>query len=216
VKTLVVFAALLGAIIGFIAAGFGAAAALVAVFGDHDGGNSMGGFFGFGPIGAIAGALLGVGLVLRFGGLSKKWGQRLMMSAAALFGLGGLLLAVASMPNRGPSYSHVIEFELEYPAVTLAGVEIPGPNALWGAAGDVADDHPISQFFEKKCTADMCVIGGSVAALGPMNNFRVAVSIGQERYRYVLDLPAVVAGPVDWSAWRTGDGARVRWRIVNH
>jgi MFS family permease len=215
-KMVVVIAALIGAIIGFAAAGFGAAAALVAVFGDHDGGTSMSGFFGFGPVGGLAGALLGAGLAIYFGGRSKTWGRRLMISAGVLFGLGGLILAIASTPNHTPSYSEVIEFELEYPSSALAGVDIPSSNAMWGAAGADADDHPISQFFEKKCTGDVCLVNGSVAAIGPMNNFRVATMIGQKRYRYTLDLPPVVSEPVDWSAWRPGDGAKVRWRIVRH
>jgi hypothetical protein len=72
----------------------------------------------------------------------------------------------------------VIEFEIEYPASDLTGIEIPGSSAMWGAAGGDSDDKPISQFFEKKCRADVCVIKGSIAALGPMNNFLVAALIG--------------------------------------
>jgi MFS family permease len=210
------FAATLGAIVGFAAAGFGAAALLVAIHGDHDGGTSMSGFFGFGPVGGLAGALIGAGLALRFGSISKKWGQRLTISGGVLAGLGAVILAIASTPSRGPAYSEVIEFELEYPAATLAGVDIPSANAMWGAAGADADDRPISQFFEKKCSAEVCVLNGSVAALGPMNNFRIATAIGPKKFRYRLDLPQAITGPIDWSAWQSGEGARVRWRVVRH
>ncbi|HEY1495775.1 MAG TPA: hypothetical protein VGF49_14585 [Candidatus Solibacter sp.] len=204
--------ALLGAALGFLATGFVAATVLVRALGQRDGGPGMSGFFGFGPIGAIAGALLGVGLVLRFGGGSAGWSRGLMVGAGVVIAVGGILLA-SSLPDRGPSYSHVIEFQLEYPAATLAGVEIPGSKAMWGAAGADLDDRPISQFFEKECKGGVCVLSGSVAALGPMNDFRIVAAIGEGKYRYPLDLP-VVAGPVDWSEWRAGEGARFRWRIV--
>jgi hypothetical protein len=210
---LAILSALFGGIMGFFAAGIGAAMVLVSVFGGRDGGPDMAGLFGFGPIGGVAGALLGAGLMLRFGGGSRGWGKGLMVSSAILAALGGILLAVTSSPDRGPSYSNVIEFQLEYPSATLAGVEIPSPNAMWGASGADLDGKPISQFWEKRCEGDLCVLNGSIAATGPMNNFRVTTLVGQKKYRYPLDLP-LVAAPVDWSEWRAGDGARVRWRIV--
>jgi MFS family permease len=210
-------AALFGTIIGFAAAGFGSAAVLSAVFGDREGSSSMSGFFGFGPAGALAGALLGAGLALRFGGgASQTWGQRLIVGGCLLTVLAGIVLAIAGTPRRGPSYSQVIEFELEYPSAALAGIDIPSANAMWGAAGADADDHPISRFFDKKCGADTCILNGSVAALGPTNNFRITTAIGQNKSTYPLDLPPVITGPLDWSAWNSGNGARVRWRIVNH
>jgi hypothetical protein len=85
---------------------------------------------------------------------------------------------------------------------------------MWGAGGGESDDKPISQFFDKKCEGDVCVVGGSVAVLGARDNFRITTAIGQKKGRYPLDLPAVVKGPVDWTEWRPEDGARVRWRIV--
>jgi MFS family permease len=209
-----ILSALLGAVIGFFAAGFGAANVLVSALGNREGGSSMGGLFVFGPIGGLAGALLGVGLVLRFGGGSPAWSKGLMIAAGVLTAFGGVLLAMTASPDRGPSYSYVIEFQLELPAATLAGVDIPSTNAMWGAGGADADDKPISQFFDKKCEGDTCVIGGSVAALGAMNNFRITTAIGPKKSRYPLDLPPVVSGPADRSEWRDVDGARARWRIV--
>jgi hypothetical protein len=212
-KIIPIVSALLGGVIGFAVAGFGAAAILVSAFGSHDGGPAMSGFFGFGPIGGIAGALLGAGIALRFGSGSSKWGRGLMIGGGVVTVLGGLALA-ASMPDRRPTYSNVIEFELEYPSATISNVEIPSSNAMWGAGGGDADDHPISQFFEKKCTGDVCVLNGSVAALGPMTGFRITTAIGPKKSRYPLGLPEVITVPVDWSDWRQGDGARFRWRIV--
>jgi hypothetical protein len=176
----------------------------------------MTGFFGFGPVGAIAGALLGAGLALTFGPLASKWGIRLIVSGGVVFGIGGVVLLVAGTPDRGPSYSEVIEFELEYPAKALEPLEIPSSNAMWGAAGGKSDDTPISQFFEKKCSGDVCVVNGSVAALGDMDNFRITTKIGPARASYPLDVPAPVTAPVDWSAWRSREGVRWRWRIVKH
>jgi hypothetical protein len=40
---------------------------------------------------------------------------------------------------------------------------------MWGAAGADLDDKPIYQFFEKNCAVDVCVLSGSLAALGLMN-----------------------------------------------
>ncbi len=209
-----ILSGLLGGAIGFFAVGLGAAAVLVAAFGDREGGSSMGGFFVFGPIGGIAGALLGIALVLRFGGGSAAWSKGLMIGAGVLIAMGGFLLLATAHPDRGPSYSYVIEFQLEVPAATLAGVDIPSSSAMWGAGGGESDDKPISQFFDKKCEGDVCVVGGSVAVLGARENFRITTGIGQTKGRYPLDVPAVVNGPVDWSEWRPEDGARVRWRIV--
>ncbi len=213
-KIAAILGALAGAVAGFAAAGFGAAAVLVSALGDREGGSSMSGFFVFGPVGAVAGALLGAGLTLRFGAASSSWARGLMLAAGIVTALGGILLAFTSSPDRGPSYSHVIEFELELPASSLAGVAIPSSQAMWGAAGAGLDDSPISQFNEKKCAGDICIVSGSVAALGPMNNFRIATLIGSAKHRYALALPQSVTAPADWSDWTQGDGARYRWRIV--
>jgi MFS family permease len=209
----VIFSALAGAIVGFMAVGLGAASVLVKALGDRDGGSSMAGFFGFGPIGAIAGALLGAGLVLQFGGGSSGWAKGLMVSSGALTVLTGLVLIVSASPKRGPSYSNVIEFQLEYPSATLAEITIPSQQAMWGAGGGNLDAAIISQFFQKQCEKDVCILDGSIAALGPMDNFRVPVRLGTQTFKYVLDLP-IVPTPVDWSPWKAGEGARVRWRIV--
>jgi hypothetical protein len=209
-----IVSAVVGAVIGFFSVGFAAARILVAALGNHDGGSDMGGFFFFGPIGGLAGALLGVGLVLRFGGGSPAWGKGLIISAGVLTGLGAILLAATASPDHGPSYAYVIEFQLDVPQATLAGVDIPGAYAMWGAAGGDADDKPISQFFEKTCDDKSCVLPGSIAALGPMDNFRVTAHIGPKKYRYPLALPRLVNAPMDWSEWESGDGARLRWRIV--
>jgi hypothetical protein len=209
-----ILAALLGAVAGFAAAGFGAAAILTSALGSQDGGPAMAGFFGFGPIGAIAGALLGAGSVMWFGKGSPGWGRGLMISAAVVFAMGGVLLAFVSHKDDRPSYTYVIEFELEYPAATLASVDIPSPNAMWGSGGPDTEAHPISKFFDKKCSGDLCVVNGSVAALGPTKNFKITAAIGQKKYLYVLGLPAAITAATDWSEWRDGDGARSRWRIT--
>ncbi len=209
-----ILSALLGGVLGFFLVGLGAAQLLVSAIGDRDGGSSMSGFFGFGPVGGIAGALLGVALVLRFGGGSATWSKGLMVASAILIALGGFLLLATAHPDRGPSYSYVIEFQLEVPAATLAGVEIPSAQAMWGAGGGAADDKPISQFFDKKCEGDKCVVEGSVAALGDLDRFRITTAIGQKNARYPLQLPPVVTSPADWTDWRQDESARVRWRIV--
>jgi hypothetical protein len=214
VVVMAIVSALVCGIIGFIAVGSGSAMVLQSVMGSGEGGPAMVGFIFIGPIGGIAGALLGVGLALRFGGGSSGWGKGLMVGAGVVTVLAGIVLAVVSSWSRGPSYSYVIEFQLEYPAATLAGVNIPSANAMWGAAGADLDGTPVSQFFEKRCEGDVCVVDGHVAAVGPTVRFHITSAIAQRKYRYPLELPAVVNGPVDWCDWRPGDGARVRWRIV--
>ena len=74
---------------------------------------------------AFAGALLGVGLALRGDGGSAAWGNGLLVAAGVIAGLGALVFAKTTMPESGPSYSYVIQFELEVPATALAGVDIP-------------------------------------------------------------------------------------------
>jgi hypothetical protein len=184
---------------------------LTSALGQRDGGPAMSGFFGFGTMGGVAGLLLGAGLALRFGG-SPGWSRGLMIAGGAVLAFAAILL-VASLPDSRSAYSHVIEFQLEYPAAALSGVDIPSSNAMWGSAAGDADEKPISQFFEKNCSDDVCILNGSVAALGPMNNFRIVTVLGSRRHRHSLDVPAV-ARPMDWSEWRNEDGARVRWRIV--
>jgi hypothetical protein len=203
-----------GLVIGFFGVGLSAAKVLEAIHGTREGAAAMAGFFYFGPIGGIAGTLIGVGLVLRFGGGSGTWGKGLMIAAAVITVFGGVLFAMIALPDVRPSYSHVIEFELEVPAAALTSVDIPGPHAMWGAAGADMDDKPFSQFFDKRCEGNVCVLPGSVAAAGPLYHFRIAVLLGQKAYRFSLDLPAAITGPIDWSAWHTSDDARLRWRIV--
>jgi MFS family permease len=207
---------------GWFGVGLGAAKVLEAAHGSREGYAAMVGFFTFGPVGGIAGALAGVGLTLRFGGGSAVWGQRLLIGAVVIAGLAGIGLALASSPTENrPSYSHVIQFELQVPAADLTGVEIPGPDAMWGAAGGQADDSPISRFFDRQCDGDTCLLAGSVAAAGSLDQFRIAVRLGQKSYRFPLDLPPVVNAAVDWSPWRvsagreSSDRARLRWRIVS-
>jgi hypothetical protein len=206
---------------GWFGVGLGAAKVLEAVHGSREGYAAMVGFFTFGPVGGIAGALGGVGLTLRFGGGSTLWGQRLLISAAVVAALAGIGLTFAASPTQsGPSYSHVIQFELQVPATDLAGIEIPGPHAMWGAAGGQADETPISRFFDRQCDGDACLLAGSVAAAGSMDQFRITVRLGQKSYRFPLDLPPDVNAAVDWSPWRSSAGPesndhpRFRWRIV--
>jgi hypothetical protein len=206
---------------GFFGVGLGAAKVLEAVHGSREGYAVMVGFFTFGPVGGIAGALAGIGLTLRFGGRSPAWGKRLLIGSAVIAGLAGIGLAFAASPtDNRPFYSHVIQFELQVPAIDLASVEIPGPDAMWGAAGDQADDTPISRFFDRQCDGDACLLAGSVAAAGSMNQFRITVRLGQKSYRFPLDLPPAVNAAVDWSQWRSNAGSesndrsRLRWRIV--
>jgi hypothetical protein len=127
-----ILAGLAGAVAGFLGVGFLAARVLVAALGNHDGGSDMAGFFFFGPIGGLAGAMLGVGLAMRLGAGSKR-----------------------------------------------------------------------------------CVLNAWIAALGPMNNFRVRADLGQKTFRCILGVPALVNGALDWSEWRSGGGSRIRSRIVN-
>jgi hypothetical protein len=209
-----ILSGILGLLIGLFGVGLSAAKVLEAIHGTREGAAAMAGFFYFGPIGGIAGTLIGVGLALRFGGGSATWGKGLMIAAAVITILGGVLFAITALPDARPSYSHVIEFELEVPAAVLTSVDIPGPHAMWGAAGADMDDKPFSQFFDKRCEGSVCVLTGSVAAVGPLYNFRIAVLLGPKAYRFPLSLPATVTGPIDWSAWHTSDDARLRWRIV--
>lgn len=209
-----ILAGIAGLLIGAFGVGLGAAEALESLKGSREGAAAMAGFFYFGPFGGLAGALLGAGLALHFTSGSATWAKGLMISSAVTAGIGGLLFAAVAMPEGGASYSHVIEFELEVPETMLAGVDIPSPGAMWGAAAEDASDKPISQFFEKRCTDSVCVLPGSVAALGSMSDFRVAAHLGNKQYRLPLDLPLSISGPMDWSAWRTTDDVRVRWRIV--
>jgi len=43
---------------------------------------------------------------------------------------------------------------------------------------DEMADESISQFFENRCQGPVCVLPGLVAALGPLDNFRIAVHLG--------------------------------------
>ena len=157
-KLLPVISALLGAIIGFAAAGFGSAAVLVAAFGDREGGNGMAGFFGFGPVGAIAGTLMGAGLALTFGPAANEWGKRLIVSGGVVLGIGVVVLLVASTPDRGPNYSEVIEFELEYTRPrrwNTLRFQVPTPC---GAPGVESRMTPLSLSSSKRNAAEMCVL----------------------------------------------------------
>ncbi len=211
-----ILCAIAGFAIGAAGTGFGAAKILEAAHGPREGYAAMVGFFYFGPLGGIVGALLGVGLALRFGGGSGPWSKGLLIAAAGVACLTGAALAVTAQPkDNRVNYSYVIQFELEFPAAALAGIDIPGPAAMWGAAGADLDDTPISQFFEKKCEGGVCLVNGSVAAAGPMYNFRIHVRLGQKSYRFPLAVPAAINGPIDWSPWQSIDDARVRWCVVN-
>src|SRR5215510_10016126 len=95
-----ILSALLGTALGFLTMGFIATAVLVGALGQRDGGPAMSGFFTFGSIGGVSGALLGVGLALRFS-RSPRCGRYLMIAAGALTALTGILLAAVSIPDRG-------------------------------------------------------------------------------------------------------------------
>lgn len=212
---LIILAGIVGAVAGAFGVGLGAAKALEAAHGAREGAAAMSGFFFFGPFGAVAGALLGVGLALHLAGRSAAWARGLMIAAAIVIVLGGILFSMVAAPDSRPYYPHVLEFELEVPAEAVAGIDVPGPNALWGAAGADLSDEPTSQFIEKNCQGDVCLLTGSIAPVGPLNNFRVAAHLGAKQYRFLLDLPPAVTGAIDWSAWRTSDDARLRWRVVD-
>ena len=220
--TIAILCGIAGFAAGWFGVGLGAAKVLEAVHGSREGYAAMVGFFIFGPVGGIAGALAGVGLTLRFGGGSAVWGQRLLIGATVMAGLAGIGLIFAASPNENrPSYSQVIQFELQVPASDLASIEIPGPDAMWGAAGGQADDTPISRFFDRKCDGDGCLLAGSVAAAGSMDQFHITVRLGQKSYRFLLDLPPVALPPSTYPVRvshspgpESNDHTRLRWRIV--
>lgn len=97
-------AAIAGLVLGAIGAfifGLGATQLMTAVGGARSGGSAMSGFFIFGPIGLLAGGLLGAGLVLRQAGAATGL-TRVIIPLSLLIAVIGVVLCVLNIAfSRG-------------------------------------------------------------------------------------------------------------------
>jgi hypothetical protein len=86
---MIVLKAMLAAIVvgaaGCVAFGAGAAIWMSSIYGSQSGGVEMSSLFTFGPIGGLAGVLLGIGITLRFS--HRPGAKGLIIASAAIAGL---------------------------------------------------------------------------------------------------------------------------------
>jgi MFS family permease len=203
----------LGAV-GLIGMDFVASSLLVAKYGSREGSAAMAGFFFFGPFGALSGLLLGVGLVLRFGGVSLTWGSRLMIGAACIFGIGAAVLAVTAMPKpSAPSAAQVLQIELDVSEADWGPGQFKGKVGwayLQGDSPDRADWSMWSRSFEN----GRYIGESSVGLVGERRNPRIVVQVGGRMVRFPLSLPEEIRAPIAWTEWRADGDVWFRYQVV--
>ncbi len=194
--------------------GYGAATWFTSVAGPREGAAAMYGFFIFGPIGAVAGLLLGSGAVLKFSGYALTWGNWLLGSGSVILVLGLMLMVYSANPREQPIFSKVpiVEFELDYPAAALG--DGPIQDVHWTNSKAQKKEEVISQFWDKKCAEGRCVVAGSSYVISTEQASTVTVSLQGRLLHYHLNLPKRLEGPLPWSEWDDQEGVRVRWRVV--
>jgi hypothetical protein len=199
----------LGAL-GAFALGAGAAIWMGSLYGSNSGGTEMSSFFTFGPAGAIAGILLGVGLAFQFGGGPAGWAKGLMIGSASIFGIAVLALAGLALahPRSVPQpASLTLYFELEVPAKGLVDEPNSGENWKFEAGQSYAVNS-----VEKNCSADRCLFHGIFALDDSLTKGNVTAVIGQEHYIFAVEPQG--AQDIDLSEWQSQGSARFRWRLV--
>ena len=99
-----ILAALFLGAVGFFVLGVGGAIWMSSLYGSNSGGSEMSTIFTLGPLGCLAGILLGVGLVFHFSGGPAGWAKGLMIGGASLAGLAAIVLAglVLAHPHSPP------------------------------------------------------------------------------------------------------------------
>ncbi len=203
-----ILAALVLGAAGTFALGTGAAIWMGSLYGSNSGGTEMSSFFTFGPAGAFAGVLLGVGLVFRFGGGPANWAKGLMIGSGSIFGLAmlglvGLALAHPAPVARTPSFTLV--FEVEVPLAQVAGQ--PNSAADWNYTADRT--YTITSI-EKDCSADRCLFKGLVALNETLTKGTLTAVLGQDHFTFPVEPPG--PQPTDWSEWQSRGAARFRWK----
>ncbi len=173
----------------------------------------MGGFFVFGPIGGIAGLLAGIGLVLRFGGASARWGNGLLTAAGGTLALGSVLLAWAAAPESKRVYPQVLDFELELDEADW-GFGDTQDDARWSYGPDGPPAQLISPFWEKRCANGRCIVQSMAALDAYRPNPVIAVRVHQKKRHFPVSLPKEISAPLDWSEWQRVEDMRLRYRVV--
>jgi len=196
-----VLAALILGVVGCFAFGAGAAIWMGSVYGSNSGGTEMSSFFTFGPVGGLAGILLGVGLVLHFKGAHAGWAKGLMIGAASLAGLALLALCGLALAHTPPAVrvpASTLVFQLEVPA--NAPIETSGWSFDGGSVSSV----------EKHCAESTCTL---VFVVSVDETFPgTARTLAAGGYRFALDA-ASVRHAADWCEWRSEGTARFRYRV---
>lgn len=202
---------LVAAVLGF-GMGFGAASWFTSVAGPREGAAAMSGFFLFGPIGAVAGLLLGSGIVVRFWSAAHTAGGWLLGSGGAVLLFGVVLMLVSANPRRQPLFdvAPVMEFELDFPEPMLG--EGPIQDVRWTPSRAEHRDGVVSQFWEKRCQNGRCVVNGSSYVLSTRQSSTLTVDLRGRLLYFHLNLPPKLEGALPWSEWDEQDGVRVRWR----
>lgn len=202
---------LAAALLGF-GMGFGAASWFTSVAGPREGAAAMSGFFVFGPIGAVAGLLLGSGAVVRFWSAAHTVGAWLLGSGGVVLLLGLVLMFVAANPRSQPIFdvSPVMEFELDFPEAMLG--DGPIGDVHWTASRAERRDQAVSQFWEKRCQDGRCIVGGSSYVLSTEQSSTLTVDLRGRLLYFRVNLPQKLAHGLPWSDWNEQDGVRVRWR----
>ena len=203
----------LGAI-GLFGMDFVASSLLAAKYGSREGSAAMAGFFFFGPFGAFSGLLLGIGLVIRFGGVSAAWGSRLMIGAACVFVLGAAALAVTAMPKSfGPSPAQVLQIELDVSEADWGPGQFKG-KVGWAYLQRDAPDRADWPMWSKSFENGRYIGESSVGLGGERRDPRIVVQAGGRMIRFPLSLPEEIREPIAWTEWKADGDIRFRYQVV--
>jgi hypothetical protein len=195
-----ILAALIFGIAGCFAFGVGAAIWMGSIYGSNSGGTEMSSFFTVGPVGGLAGVLLGVALVFHFRSGPAGWAKGLMISAASLTGLTVLALSALALahPSRTVRVpSSVAVFQVEFPAA--AAVETSGWSFDGGSISSV----------EKHCAMGTCTLVFVIPLAESFSGATLTLAAGE--YQFVVDRTNVLQAS-DWCEWRFSGTTRFRYR----
>jgi hypothetical protein len=203
---------LLGAALGF-GTGFAAAEIYTKLGGARDGGPAMAGFFYVGPFGLVAGFLLGVALVLQYGGAAGTLSKGLFWGSGIAAALGAVVLMMPVVMHQSEQASRAkINLELQF-AVAVAK-EAGLSELRWGYQGEAQEGEAAYDFHNRRLDGEFIYLQGDMQMSDNPSRRLAYFSSQGKTQSFSIAKTGTVHEISDWSEWQQGDEVKFRWRMA--
>ena len=202
----------LGGALGF-GSGLAAAEIYTGIGGARDGGPAMAGFFYVGPFGLVAGFLLGVALVLQYGGSAGALSNGLFWGGGIVFAIGMVVFLMPVVMNENEKASRAkINLEMQF---AVGAEEAETIHQLkWGYQGEAQEGKAEFQFYNSRQEGEAFFLQGDMQMSdNPSRRLGLFARKGKMQV-FQIGKAGPVRDPSDWSDWQQGERVKFRWRMA--